>query len=160
MVGEEQFRHTSLLPPAGQHLRPFPNWILILLSSQPDIIIAGTEQYRKIELDCCPNLKLICRAGVGIDNIDLDECKKRNIIVTNVPSAPSHAVAELTICQMINLLRRIPQVNRTWDRYIGKEIRDCNIGVIGVGRIGKVHVLSFETVSSRSRIPQIPETGA
>ena len=115
--------------------------ITSLIVHLPEVIIAGTEYYDKEVLDYCKNLKLISRVGAGLDSIDLEECKKREIVVTHVPDAPSNAVAELTICQMINLLRRVPMVDRHlykgyWDRYIGRELKNCKVGIIGHGRIG------------------------
>lgn len=109
---------------------------------QPDIIIAGTEKYDNEILDLVPNLKMISRVGIGLDSVDLEECKKRGIVVTYTPDAPSNSVAELTICQMLNMLRNVSNVsnnlkNNHWNRYIGKEISSCIIGIIGFGRIGK-----------------------
>ena len=124
----------------------------ILIAKNPDIIIAGTERYDYRELDLAPNLKMISRVGIGFDAVDLEECKKRGIIVTITPDAPTIAVAELTICQMINMLRRVPDVHndmmqKGWNRYVGREIKNCKIGIIGFGRIGKAvykRLLPFE----------------
>ncbi|MCK5625204.1 hypothetical protein KAI04_05205 [Candidatus Pacearchaeota archaeon] len=71
-----------------------------------------------------------------MDSVDLVECKKRNIIVKNTPSALTNAVAEMVIGQMINLARRIQESDKKirkgdWERYIGKEIKDCVVGKIG-----------------------------
>ena len=108
----------------------------------PEIIIAGTEKYSNDILNNCPSLKLISRVGIGLDSIDLAECNNRNILVTNTPDAPTNAVAELTIGQILSLIRRTWVVNNEvksgkWSRYIGKELINCRVGVIGVGRIGK-----------------------
>jgi len=115
----------------------------VLRESNPHIIIAGTEKYDKEALDIAKNLKLISRVGIGLDSVDLEECKKRDIIVTYTPDAPSNAVAELTICQMLNMLRKVQNVstdmqNDKWNRYIGREIKNCTVGIIGYGRIGKI----------------------
>jgi len=115
--------------------------IHVLKKEQPDVIIAGTEKYDEELLDLIPNLKMISRVGAGLDSVDLKECKKRNIIVTSTPDAPSNAVAELTICQIINMLRRIKNAQNDllqgrWNRIIGKEIKECYMGIIGLGRIG------------------------
>jgi len=117
--------------------------IATLLSSyNPEIIIAGTEKYTSEMLDLDSNLKMISRVGIGLDGIPLEECVKRNIVVANTPDAPSNAVADLTIGYMINSLRKINYMDNLlkkerWERYIGKEISECNIGIIGYGRIGK-----------------------
>ncbi len=114
-----------------------------LKNFNPDIIIAGTEKYNEEVLNCCPNLKMISRVGIGLDSIDLNECKKRGIFVANTPDAPSNAVADLIVGQIINMLREIQNVDSSirkgvWERYIGKEICECNIGIIGYGRIGRL----------------------
>lgn len=107
----------------------------------PDGIIAGLETYDKKILDACPNLKVISRVGSGIDNIDLEEAKKRNIKILSTPQEPVEAVAELVIAQMINLLRDIPHYHSdpmgVWNRTNGKRLSDCTIGIIGFGRIGQ-----------------------
>ena len=113
----------------------------VLKVRNPHIIIAGTEKYTAEVLDLCPALRMISRVGIGVDSVDLDECEKRGIIVCNTPDAPSNAVAELTVCQMINALRRVSIVdsiirNDGWERFIGRELRDCDVGIIGFGRIG------------------------
>jgi D-3-phosphoglycerate dehydrogenase / 2-oxoglutarate reductase len=123
--------------------------IEILKKEQPDIIIAGTEKYNKDVLDLVPNLKMISRVGIGLDSVDLKECKNRGIVVTYTPDAPSNAVAELTIGQMYNCLRNIQYSNKTWHRYIGKELRDCNIGIFGVGRVGKLVIEKLQNLKPR-----------
>ena len=107
-----------------------------LKNKDPDIIIAGTENYNSEIFDICPNLKIISRVGIGLDSVDLEGCEKRNIKVSNTPDAPSNAVAELIIGQMICCLRGI-NYTKNWNRYIGREISSCKIGIIGYGRIGK-----------------------
>lgn len=115
-----------------------------LILIKPDIIIAGTENYDITELDLVPNLKMISRVGIGIDSINLKECKKRRIVVTNTPNAPSNAVAELTILQMLNMLRKVQNISEQmmhserWNRYIGRELKSCTVGIIGYGRIGSI----------------------
>jgi D-3-phosphoglycerate dehydrogenase len=106
-----------------------------------DGVIAGTEPYTAEVLECGNNLKVISRVGVGLDNIDFDYCEKNNIVVTYTPEAPADAVAELTIAQIINLLRRIHVSNNSiknerWDRIIGKLVKEIKVGILGVGRIG------------------------
>lgn len=115
----------------------------LLQEIDPDIIIAGTETYNKEVLDYCPNLKVISRVGIGLDSLDLQEFKSRDIIVLNTPDAPSMGVAELTIGQMFNCARRLQLTDQqikkgNWIRYVGKDIFDCTIGIIGYGRIGSI----------------------
>lgn len=91
------------------------------------------------------NLKLVIRAGVGIDNIDLDYAKKVGIKVSNTPDASSDSVAELALGHMFSVARYIAVANYTmrngqWNKkqYKGSEIAGKILGIIGMGRIGKV----------------------
>jgi len=88
-------------------------------------------------------LRVVARAGVGLDNIDVDEAKRRGIEVVNSPEAPSNAVAELVLGFMLSLARQIPEADASikrgeWikRRLMGFELSGKTLGVIGFGRIG------------------------
>lgn len=90
------------------------------------------------------NLKLIVRAGVGLDNIDLVAAEKAGIMVRNTPSATSTSVAELCIGLMLALVRHIPQANEklhqgVWEKsaFAGTELSGKTLGLLGFGRIGQ-----------------------
>ena len=105
-------------------------------------LIAGTEKIDKSVLDCCPDLKIIARVGIGLDNISFDEVKRRGILLTYTPQAVSQAVAELTVANMLNMARWIPQIHMAmkagkWSRLIGFELAGKKIGIIGFGRVGQ-----------------------
>ena len=105
-------------------------------------LVAGTEAYTRQVLEAAKNLKVIARVGVGFDSIDFDTCRERGIVVTYAPEAPADGVAEMTVAQIINLLRKIHDSDksvreRAWNRYLGFLVREVKIGVLGVGRIGK-----------------------
>jgi len=89
------------------------------------------------------NLKVVGRAGVGVDNIDLEAATKLGIVVINAPDGNTITTAEHTFAMMIALARHIPQayaktVSGTWDRksFLGVELRNKTLGVMGMGRIG------------------------
>lgn len=89
------------------------------------------------------NLKIIGRAGVGVDNIDLDAATEHGIIVVNAPNGNTNSAAEHTMAMLMSLSRNIPQAyhalkNQQWDRkkYVGVEIKNKMLGVVGLGRIG------------------------
>ncbi|NLC65648.1 MAG: 3-phosphoglycerate dehydrogenase [Clostridium sp.] len=91
------------------------------------------------------NLKLIIRAGVGLDNIDVDYAKENGIIVRNTPNASSSSVAELVLAHIFNMARFLHNSNISmrkgeWNKknYQGVEIEGKVLGIIGFGRIGKV----------------------
>jgi D-3-phosphoglycerate dehydrogenase / 2-oxoglutarate reductase len=106
-----------------------------------DVVIAGTEPITKNVLKNAGKLKLISRVGIGLDNVDLHAAKEMGIKVSYSPDAPSPAVAELTIAQMLNMLRRVPFVDRKlragiWQRIQGERLSNMIVGIIGTGRIG------------------------
>ncbi|MBN2823750.1 MAG: phosphoglycerate dehydrogenase [Campylobacterales bacterium] len=89
-------------------------------------------------------LKAIVRAGVGVDNVDIDGCSKRGIIVMNVPTANTIAAVELTMTHMLSCVRTFPyahnnlKLDRVWRRqdWYGTELKDKKLGIIGFGNIG------------------------
>ncbi len=107
-----------------------------------DAVIAGTEPYNKETIEMAKDLKVISRVGIGLDNVDYQVCKKQGIQIAHTPEAPSDAVADLTVAQIINLLRGIPNSDRSvkageWKRITGLSIKQIKIGILGVGRIGR-----------------------
>lgn len=104
--------------------------------------IAGTEQITKATLDAAPNLKLISRVGVGIDNVPFEVINERGIAVAYTPMAPREAVAELCVGLILDGLRRFSLVDRNlhkgeWNKYMGGLLSGRTVGIIGCGRIGK-----------------------
>src|SRR5690625_1378718 len=88
-------------------------------------------------------LKVIGRAGVGVDNIDLEAATEKGIVVVNAPNGNVNSAAEHTMAMLMALARRIPQAynslkNGKWNRsaYVGVEVKGKTLGVIGLGRIG------------------------
>jgi D-3-phosphoglycerate dehydrogenase len=115
---------------------------------QPDfqaIITRGKGQVRSQLMDQIPSLQVIARAGVGLDNIDVDEASKRNIKVVNAPNSNANTIAEHTISLMLNLQRNLFEAfnmvkeGRWKERgnYIGDELHGKTLGVLGMGNIGK-----------------------
>ncbi|RDU64622.1 phosphoglycerate dehydrogenase [Helicobacter didelphidarum] len=100
-------------------------------------------------------LKAIVRAGVGVDNVDIDACSYRGVVVMNVPTANTIAAVELTMTHLLSAIRRFPGANaqlkleRTWNRedWYGIELKDKKLGIIGFGNIGSrvgIRAKSFE----------------
>lgn len=107
-----------------------------------DAIIAGTEPYPK-EILKKSKVKVISRVGIGLDSVPLKACKDMGISVTYTPDAPSQGVAELTVANIINLARHVLPSDRSvregaWNRLMGMLVSDMTIGIVGVGRIGKL----------------------
>ena len=111
------------------------------MAAHVEILIAGTEPITARVMDAAPDLKLISRVGIGLDNIDLLAARDRGIAVSYTPEAPAPAVAELTIGLMLSLLRQVHVANLKmhqgeWHRQMGRRIPEVTIGIIGTGRIG------------------------
>lgn len=111
------------------------------LLADVDAVVAGTEPYNRETLANANRLKVISRVGIGLDSVDLQHCRDADIRVTYTPDAPSEAVAELTVGNIINLLRHIHQSDRSvregaWNRFMGRLVQETTIGIIGAGRIG------------------------
>ncbi|MEM2192183.1 MAG: hydroxyacid dehydrogenase [Candidatus Hadarchaeales archaeon] len=107
------------------------------------VVRSATKVTREV-IEAGKNLKIIARAGVGLDNIDVDAAKERGITVINAPEAPTVAVAELTIGLMLSFARKIPRADAgmkegKWEKgeLMGSELRGKTLGIVGTGRIGK-----------------------
>lgn len=115
-----------------------------------------------------PNLKIIGRAGVGVDNVDLDAATSHGVVVINAPDGNTISTAEHTFAMLASLVRSIPQANQSmqegrWDRkkYQGAELYGKTLGIIGFGRIGaeiaqrarafRMNILAFDPFLTQSR---------
>lgn len=114
------------------------------------ILVRSATQVRKELIDACPSIEIIGRGGVGMDNIDVDYARSKNIHVINTPSASSESVAELVFAHLFAGARFLPDSNRKMpvvgDSEFAKlkksyekgiELRGKTIGIIGMGRIGQ-----------------------
>lgn len=108
------------------------------------IIIRNSTKLTKEILDCAKNLKIIARAGVGVDNIDVEYAAKKGIWVVNSPDGNTEATAEHTIAMLLALARKIPQAFETLkdgkferSKFLGTELWAKTLGIAGFGKIGK-----------------------
>ncbi|MCE3259005.1 MAG: phosphoglycerate dehydrogenase-like oxidoreductase [Bacteroidetes bacterium] len=114
------------------------------------ITVRSASKVRKDIIDACPNLKVIARGGVGMDNIDVEYAKSKGINVINTPAASSNSVAELVFAHLFNAVRFLYDSNRQMpvsgeDKFDelkkkyakGVELRGKTIGIVGFGRIGQ-----------------------
>jgi D-3-phosphoglycerate dehydrogenase len=107
------------------------------------LVVRGRTKVDATIMDNATKLKVIVRAGVGLDNIDLQYAQMKGIEVFNTPEAVTNAVAELTICFIISLLRNVHKGNSSlkkgeWIKnlLIGSELKSKTVGILGFGRIG------------------------
>jgi D-3-phosphoglycerate dehydrogenase len=113
------------------------------LADADALVVRSAVQVDAKLLESAPKLRAIGRAGVGVDNIDIDAATHSGIVVMNTPGANAVAVAELAIGLMISMARSIPRANSTthaakWEKKSlqGTELRGKTLGIVGLGRIG------------------------
>jgi D-3-phosphoglycerate dehydrogenase / 2-oxoglutarate reductase len=107
------------------------------------VIVRSTSQITRASLATTSRLRVIGRAGVGVDNIDVDAATERGIAVLNAPAGNTISAAEMAFALLLSLLRRVPAADRSmkagqWDRksYTGNELHGKTLGLVGAGRIG------------------------
>ncbi len=117
--------------------------LLRIIPEYDGLIVRGRTRVTASVFEAGSRLKVVGRAGVGVDNVDLEVAKSRGVIVVNAPMSTSLAVAELTFGLMLALAREIPRADSTmkqgeWKKkeLEGVELNGKTLGVIGFGRIG------------------------
>src|SRR5512134_1803338 len=117
--------------------------LMNIIAEYDALIVRGQTRVTAAVMEAAPKLKVIGRAGVGVDNIDLEAAKKHNITVVNAPSSTTMAVAELTLGLLLAVAREIPRADTgmkqgQWlkKQFEGVELNGKTLGVIGFGRIG------------------------
>jgi D-3-phosphoglycerate dehydrogenase len=128
---------------ADQIAKLGPGGLETELADADALVVRSAVQVDAKLLESAPKLRVIGRAGVGVDNIDTAAATHRGIVVMNTPGANAVAVAELTLGLMISMARSIPKANATmhagkWEKKSlqGAELRGKTLGIVGLGRIG------------------------
>ena len=114
-----------------------------LLANAEAVIVRSATKITPEVMDKAPKLRVVGRAGVGVDNVDVDYATNRGIVVMNTPAGNTISTTELTFSMMMALARKIPQAHMSmkegkWDRklYAGAELSGKTLGICGMGRIG------------------------
>lgn len=120
------------------------------LQAYDAICVRSATKVRQELIDNCPNLRVIGRGGVGLDNIDVDHAKSKGIAVVNTPAASSRSVAELVFAHLMSIARNVYKSNRHMPKdgrdefkalkksySKGFELKGKTMGIIGLGRIGQ-----------------------
>ncbi|HEY1650045.1 MAG TPA: NAD(P)-dependent oxidoreductase, partial [Terracidiphilus sp.] len=120
-----------------------PDGLPAALADADALVVRSAVQVDDALMEHAPKLRVVGRAGVGVDNIDAGAATRRGIVVMNTPGANAVAVAELTIGLMLALARKLPVANSTmhagkWEKKSlqGSELRGKTLGILGLGRIG------------------------
>jgi len=119
------------------------NTILEAIADYDALVVRSETKVTAPVIEAGKKLRVIGRAGSGVDNIDVDKATEQGIIVVNAPASNNVAVAELTMGLILSLARQIPQAHQSlqegkWERskFMGWEIRGKTLGLVGLGRIG------------------------
>ena len=120
------------------------NELKSIIDDYDGILIRSATKLTSDILENCSNLKVIGRAGVGVDNVDLDVATKNKILVMNTPLGNLEATAELTVGLMFSLFRHIHLANSSthqgkWEKskFMGTELKGKTLGIVGFGNIGQ-----------------------
>src|SRR5437870_6705734 len=134
-----------------QLLKEQPGWNVVMtandslkaeIADADALIVRSATRVTAELLDCAKKLRAVGRAGVGVDNIDLDEATKRGVLVMSTPGGSSVSVAEHTFALLLALVRQLPRFGapmregRGEKSSSGAEVRGKTLGLIGLGRIG------------------------
>ena len=121
-----------------------PNELKSIIDNYDGILIRSATKLTAEILENCSNLKVIGRAGVGVDNVDLDVATSKKILVMNTPLGNLEATAELTVGLMFSLYRHIHNANASthegkWEKakFMGTELKGKTLGIVGFGNIGQ-----------------------
>lgn len=146
-----------------------------LLAAVPDadaLLVRSATTVDAEVLAAAPKLKIVARAGVGLDNVDVDAATERGVLVVNAPTSNIHSAAEHALALLLSAARQIPAADaslreHTWKRssFSGTEIFGKTVGVVGLGRIGQLvaqrlsafgtHLVAYDPYVSPARAAQL-----
>jgi D-3-phosphoglycerate dehydrogenase / 2-oxoglutarate reductase len=120
-----------------------PDSLIAMIADYDALVVRSETKVTRAVIEAGVKLQVVGRAGVGVDNIDLDASTERGVIVVNAPQGNTVAAAEHTLALLMALARHVPQADASmragkWDRktFVGTEIRGKTLGIVGLGKIG------------------------
>ena len=146
-----------------------------LLAAMPEadaLLVRSATTVDAEVLSAAPKLKIVARAGVGLDNVDVDAATERGVLVVNAPTSNIHSAAEHAVALLLSAARQIPAADASlrehaWKRssFSGTEIFGKTVGVVGLGRIGQLvaqrlaafeaHIVAYDPYVSAARAAQL-----
>lgn len=123
--------------------KPEQNELVKIIKEYDGLLIRSEVKVTQEVIENAKNLKVVCRAGTGVDNVDISSATKKGIVVMNVPGGNTISACEHTIGLILAMMRNIPQADVSlksgkWERekFVGSELQGKVLGLIGLGRIG------------------------
>ena len=146
--------------------------LLPLVKDVEAMVVRSETKITKNIIEAAPKLKVVGRAGVGVDNVDVEAATLRGIVVMNTPGGNTISTAELTFSMLLSLARKIPQASASmkageWNRksFSGTEVNGKTLGILGMGRIGtevakralafNMQVLAYDPYLAHARAKQL-----
>ena len=121
-----------------------PEQLVTDLADADAIVVRSATKVTATLINAAPKLRVIARAGTGVDNVDVSAASARGIVVMNAPGANSISVAELAMGLVLSMARNIPAADAAmkqgkWEKkkFLGEEVREKTLGLAGLGRIGQ-----------------------
>jgi D-3-phosphoglycerate dehydrogenase len=159
--GIELLRHSLPEANVDERLGLKPDQLKAIIGNYEALIVRSETQVTADILAAASRLKIVGRAGVGVDNIDTDAATRQGIMVVNSPTGNIIAAAEHTIAMLMAMARQIPAANSSmkagkWEksRFVGVEVRNKVLGIIGLGKVGtevarraqglEMHIVAFD----------------
>lgn len=146
---------------------PPPDILRQIITDYDAMIVRSATKVTAEVIKAGKRLRLIARAGAGVDNIDVRAALERGVRVVNTPEAVSNAVAELTICLAFSLIRSVPSAVESlksgkWEKklFVGRELSGLTVGVVGLGNIGtlvatKMKALGAKVIAYRRNVDEL-----
>src|SRR3990172_1518649 len=120
-----------------------PDQLKTIIGEYDAVIVRGATKLSADVIEYADRLKVICRAGVGVDNVDVRAASRKGIIVMNTPGGNTTSTAEHTMALIMSLVRNVPQAVAAmragrWEKkkFIGTQLAGKTLGVVGLGRVG------------------------
>jgi D-3-phosphoglycerate dehydrogenase len=137
-------RGLALLRDTGwEVLTPAAAEVAVEIANADGLVVRSATKVNAALLEKAPKLRVVGRAGVGVDNVDMDAATRRGILVMNTPGGNAISVAEHTLALMLGLARSVPQASASvhagkWEKsaFSGMELRGKTLGLVGFGRVG------------------------
>lgn len=163
-VGEKILKEAGLEVDVNTGLPP--EELKKIIPDYHGLVIRSATKVTSEIIEAADNLKVIGRAGIGLDNVDISAASKRGIVVMNAPDGNATTAAEHAIAMMMSLTRKIPQATASmkegkWEKkkFSGREITGKTLGIVGIGRIGSIvadraHGLHMKVIAYDPHMPK------
>jgi D-3-phosphoglycerate dehydrogenase len=142
-VGEKILREAGLDVDVNTGLAP--EELKAIIAGYDGLVIRSATKVREDIIEAATKLKVVGRAGIGLDNVDIAAASQRGIVVMNAPDGNATTAAEHSIAMMMSLARNIPQATASmkagkWEKknFMGREVTGKTLGIVGIGRIGAI----------------------